>query len=91
MGAGMRPFSTMQIVIIWIINNVFEYILCITDGISWMEVVYIYSTTSMSLFYVHCHAGNKISQCKFKFHILGLLVTKIWIRIRNMNSSYQSV
>jgi cytochrome b561 len=57
MGAGMRPFSTMQIVIIWIINNVFEYILCITDGISWMEVVYIYSTTSMSLFYVHCHAG----------------------------------
>jgi hypothetical protein len=53
MGVGMRPFSAMQIVIIWIINNVFEYILCITDGISWMEVVYIYSTTSMSLFYVH--------------------------------------
>ena len=53
MGVGMRPFSAMQIVIIWIINNVFEYILCITDGISWMEVVYIYSTTSMSLLYVH--------------------------------------
>jgi len=31
----------MQIVIIWIINNVFEYILCITDGISWMEQGFI--------------------------------------------------
>lgn len=41
MGVGMRPSSAMPIVIIWIINNVFEYILCITDGISWMGVVYI--------------------------------------------------